>query len=69
MAATKTERKVTWTMLDGNTMAGTVTDSLGGTLWVRRVDGGSVSIHESKTRPATDQDILDACDFYRTLGR
>jgi hypothetical protein len=69
MAATKTERKVAWKLLDGNLMAGTVIDSLGGTLFVRRVDGGTCTIHESKVRDASPDDILLACDFFRTLGR
>lgn len=69
MATTQTERKVAWKMLDGNVMAGTVVDSRGGTLYVKRVDGGSVIIHESKVHDATPDEILAACDFYRTLGR
>lgn len=69
MNASKTERKVAWTMLDGNIMAGTVVSEFRGRLEVRRVDGGMVSIQEEFVHDASPDEILAACDFYRTLGR
>jgi len=68
MITTKLEQ-VAWTMLDGNTMAGSVTGTLLGSLTVRRVDGGMVTIARSKVRAASGDDILTACKFYENLGR
>jgi hypothetical protein len=59
---------VAWTMRDGNTMCGQVTDRIGNTLYVVRVDGGSCTISADQTRPADCDDVDAACRFFARIG-
>ena len=60
---------IAWRMRDGNTMAGRITDRIGNSLYVTRVDGGSCRIDAEETHPATYAEVMAAIDFFRTIGK
>ena len=55
-----------WTMVDGKTMVGTYisTSFIHDSCIVLRPDGSTCRVPDCNMRPATRDDIKDACDFY-----
>lgn len=61
---------VAWSMLDGNTMAGEVTeDGFYPRLTVRRIDGGTCTLDASDVRLMTHDDHLAAVAFFANIGK
>ena len=60
---------VAWTLLDGNTMAGEITDFAIGAFMVKRVDGSVCRVSRNKVRRATYGDYEDAIAFYANIGK
>lgn len=65
----KEERTVSWTMADGNIMAGQIIFEGYNTYRIRRVDGGICEIKKGKVKDATPEEILKACEFFTTVGQ
>ena len=60
----KMNDKVAWTMLDKNVMTGTVVGVGYDTFTVRRVDGGTCTVLQSRCRMATTDDVELAIEFF-----
>ena len=58
--------RIAWELLDGNTMAGTITDKGFDTFSVTRVDGSPcrLNAHASNARKASPVEVLAACRFF-----
>lgn len=65
----KIDDKVAWSMLDGNIMAGTITDVCYDSAYVKRVDGTLCRVSISKLCRANAGDTLAACEFFQNIGK
>lgn len=69
MNSFKVGDKVAWNMIDGNVMAGEVYFIGYDNYNIKRVDGGVCTIHKSRVRAATPEDVLAAVAFFGRIGK